>query len=323
MPESVSSRGIRESARTRPDELIAGAAADSWGVFGWAELLGFGLSKDGVMRRERSGVLIRRYRGVYVLGWFADAPEARALAAVKAAGPGAVLSHRAAAWLWGFLENDESKPEVTVPSPRDPTIPGVIVHRGQLDRCETMRHRKVPITTPARTLIDLAAVVNEPTLRQAVRRAQGHRRIALPSLLRAMGRLGPRRGSATLRRIIATGAAPTKSILEDVVLDLLLAAGFEHPDVNKPLILSGRRVVPDFRWPRQHLILEADSSWHDEALDRERQALLEAHGELVLCVTWEQAVRHPEATVARVAAAGAPRAHPVLTRDLPRSQRLG
>ena len=85
---------------------------------------------------------------------------------------------------------------------------------------------------------------------------------------------------------------PTRSVLEDIVLDLLLAAGFEHPDVNKPLILSGRRVVPDFRWPRQRLVLEADgAAWHDPTLDAERQALLEAHGERVLRVTWEQA-RH-------------------------------
>jgi very-short-patch-repair endonuclease len=91
------------------------------------------------------------------------------------------------------------------------------------------------------------------------------------------------------------------------VLDLLLAAGLEHPDVNKPLIVSGRRVVPDFRWPRKRLVLEADgAAWHDPALDAERQALLEAHGERVLRVTWEQAVTKPQATIARVTAADAP-----------------
>jgi hypothetical protein len=261
-----------------------------------------------VLRRERSGGLIRRYRGVYVLGWFADAPEARALAAVKAAGPGAVLSHRAAAWLWGFLEDDEPRPEVTVPSPRDPKTPGVLVHRGRLIRRETVRHRKVPITVPARTIIDLAAVVSEQTLRQAVRRAQGHRRLSLPSLLEAMNALGPRRGFAALRRVIATGPAPTRSVLEDVVLDLLLAGGFEHPDVNKPLVVAGRRVVPDFRWPKQRLILEADGAgWHDQLIDDERQTLLEAHGERVLRVTWAQAVGRPQAVITSLAAAGAPR----------------
>src|SRR5690242_1279424 len=105
MLERRSHRGIRDVVRTRPDDAIAAAATDCWGVFYVRELLAFGLSRDGVMRRERSGALIRRYRGVYVLGWMADAPEARMLAAVKAAGGGAVLSHRAAAWLWGFVED--------------------------------------------------------------------------------------------------------------------------------------------------------------------------------------------------------------------------
>ena len=123
-----------------------------------------------------------------------------------------------------------------------------------------------------------------------------------------MERLGPRRGTAILRNVIATGPAPTKSVLEDVVLDLLLVAGFEHPDVNRPLVLSGRRIVPDFRWPRQQLVLEADGvGWHDRDHDAHRQALLQAHGERVLRVTWAEAVRNPRAVVARVAAAGAPR----------------
>jgi very-short-patch-repair endonuclease len=124
-----------------------------------------------------------------------------------------------------------------------------------------------------------------------------------------MTRLGPRRGTATLRRLVAARPAPTRSVLEDIVLDLLLAAGFEQPDVNQPLIVSGRRVVPDFRWAKQHLILEADgAAWHDETTDGERQALLEAHGERVLRITWAQAVGQPRAVLARVAAARGPRA---------------
>jgi hypothetical protein len=171
-----------------------------------------------------------------------------------------------------------------------------------------MRHRSIPVTTPARTLVDLSSVLNEKALRHAVRRSQGLRRVSVPLLLRTLDRLGPRRGTKNLRRIVATGPAPTRSELEDVVLDLLLGAGFEHPDVNKPMMIAGRRLLPDFRWPAQRLILEADgATWHDRALDAERQALLEAHGERVVRVTWEQATLHRAATAARVASAGAPR----------------
>ena len=309
MLESASRCGIRTQTHTRPDERIAAAATDCWGVFSLHELCAHGLSKYGVLRRERSGALVRVYRGVYVLGFLADAPEARAIAAVKAAGRGAVLSHRAAGWLWGFCEGDEPRPEITVPSPRAPRTPELVLHRAQLAPADLTRHRGVPITNAARTIVDLASVLPEGLLRQAVRRAQGHRRLSLPSLLRALERLGPRRGSATLRRIIATGPAPTRSALEDVVLDLLIAAGFEHPDVNKPLIVSGRRTVPDFRWPSERLILEADGAgWHDQVIDAERQELLEAHGERVLRLSWNDAVRQPQATLARVAASGVPRA---------------
>ena len=276
-------------------------------MFSLAELCQFGLTRDGVMRRVRAGRLHRRYPGVYAVGYPVDLPEARFLAAVKACGDRAVLSFRASGWLSGFLEGDEPRPEVTVEGPGKRTIPGITIHRSlPLHPQDRARHPGVPTTSAARTIVDLASVLDEPALRQVVRRAQGLRRVNLPLLIRTMDRLGPRRGTTALRNILATGPAPTKTVLEDVVLDLLLAAGFKHPDVNKPLTLASRRIVPDFRWPEQRLIVEADSAWHDQKLDAERQALLEAHGERVLRVTWEQAVTRPHATIARVAAAGAP-----------------
>jgi very-short-patch-repair endonuclease len=127
-----------------------------------------------------------------------------------------------------------------------------------------------------------------------------------------LGRLGPRRGAKRLACIVATGPAPTRSELEDAVLDLILRGGLAHPCVNAALILGGRRVVPDFRWPAQRLVIEADgAAWHDSKLAREddadRQALLEAHGERVLRVTWDQAIARPGQTLTRIRAAGAPR----------------
>ena len=131
-----------------------------------------------------------------------------------------------------------------------------------------------------------------------------------------MSRLGRRPGVGNLARIVATGPAPTRSVLEDVLLDLLLRGGLAHPDVNVPLILAGQRVIPDFRWAEQHLVVEADgAAWHDHKLAREddaaRQALLEAHGERVVRVTWDQAVARPAQTLSRIRAAGAPTAPPL------------
>lgn len=160
-------------------------------------------------------------------------------------------------------------------------------------------------------MIDLAAVLRERGLRTAVRRAQGLRLLSDRQLLTTIDRLAPRRGTRRLRLVIGGSPAPTRSVLEDVILDLLIAAGFRHPEVNRPIVLDGRRVLPDFRWPRERIIVEADgAAWHENRLareaDAERQALLERHGERVLRVTWAQATARRSETIARLRAAGAP-----------------
>ncbi|MEA2222961.1 MAG: hypothetical protein QOH83_1337 [Solirubrobacteraceae bacterium] len=125
-------------------------------------------------------------------------------------------------------------------------------------------------------------------------------------LRRANGHRGARR----LGAVIATGPAPTYSGHEDVVLDLILAAGLEHPDVNERLVVGATPYYPDMRWPAPQLILEIDSAWHDGPVAQEddaaRQADLEAAGERVLRTTLEQAILRPRQLVRRLAAAGAP-----------------
>jgi hypothetical protein len=241
--------------------------------------------------------------------------QGQLLAAVKSFGGGAVLSHFAATALWGFLEWDDRHPEVTVVRAGVKQRAGIRVHRTSLlEPRDVTRQDGIPVTAPARTLVDLAAVVNYKLLRTAVRRAQSRHRVSVPQLVATVRRLGPRRGSANLNKILATGPAPTRSVLEDVVLDLILAAGLARPDVNKPLVLAGRRVVPDFRWAEQRVVVEADGrAWHDNQTaredDAERQALLEAHGERVLRVTWGQAISRPAEVIARITGAGVPVPH--------------
>jgi hypothetical protein len=231
---------------------------------------------------------------------------------VKSVGDDAVLSHFSAAALWRFVRWDGRHPEVTVPRAGIGNRAGIRVHCASvLERQDVMRHEGIPVTSPSRTLADLAAVVAYELLRRAVRQAQAHQRVNIPLLLATVRRLGPRRGVANLNRILATGPAPTRSVLEDVVLELILAGGLAKPDVNKPLLLAGRRVVPDFRWPEQRVVVEADGgAWHDNKIaredDAERQALLEAHGERVVRVTWGQAVTEPARTLARLRSAGIP-----------------
>lgn len=291
---------------------MARLAADQWGVLSLAELHECGLTQREVAVRIDQGRLHRVHRGVYAVGHPSLPLEGIFLAAVKACGDGAVLSHYAAAALWGLVDWDDRRPEVTVVQAGTRVHPGLRVHRTKrLSPRDIRRERGIPVTSPAHTLMDLATEVDPRRLRRAVRQAQSLRLIGLPQLTEAMNRLGPRRGIRKLRRIVTTGPAPTRSELEDAVLELILRGGLARPDVNAPLILGARRVIPDFRWPEHRLVVEADgAAWHDSRLaredDAERQALLEAHGERIVRVTWAQAIGRPAQVLARLRAAGAP-----------------
>jgi very-short-patch-repair endonuclease len=281
-------------------------------VLSTPELLECGLSHPAITRRAKRGWLHQLHRGVWAVGHANPPWEGRLVAAAKACGPDAVVSHWSAAELWGFVDREDRQPHVLVPQTSRRVVPGVFVHRTcVLEACDRRRHRGVPVTAPARTLLDLAGLGGVEVARRAARTAQGLHCVTLRQMADVIRRLRPRRGAGRLAVVIAQGAAPVRSVLESVVLDMLLAAGFEHPQVNQPLVIEGRRVIPDFRWPRQRLVLEADGArWHDgelaRAADDERQRWLERHGETVLRVSWDEAVRRAEATAARLRAAGAP-----------------
>jgi very-short-patch-repair endonuclease len=293
---------------THPDARIARLAAEHWGVVSADELRRCGLSYKAVEDRVRNGRLHLLHRGVYAVGHPNVPLEGRFLAAVKACGPTAVLSHFSAAALYELLPWDDRYPEVTATVMRSHR--GIRTHRSSVLAVDDItRHKGIPITTPARTVVDLAAKLDYRPLRRAVRQAL--RLVPATQIVKTLDRLGPRRGVTNLARILATGHTPTRSELEDAVLDLIVAGGLEAPDVNRPLTVHGRRIVPDFRWPAERLVVEADGAeWHDDRLaredDAERQALLEAHGERVLRVTWSQAIARRRQTLARLRAAGAP-----------------
>jgi very-short-patch-repair endonuclease len=297
---------------SQPDVRLAALAAERWGVVSLEDLHRCGLNRTAVAVRVRNGRLHPLHRGVYAVGHARPPLEGRFLAAVAACGPRAALSHFSAAALWGILEWDDRHPEVTVAASGTRARPGIRVHRSSMLAVDDLARRHgIPLTAPARTLVDLAATLDEKPLRRAVRQAQALHLTNVRRLAETIQRAGRRHGSRKLADIIATGPAPTRSELEDVVLALIVDAGPEHPKVNRPLTLDGRRVVPDFRWPDRDLILEADgAAWHDGPAAREhdldRQALLEAHGQRVIRVTWQQAISRPVQTVERLRAAGAP-----------------
>jgi hypothetical protein len=258
--------------------------------------------------RLRRGHLHRIHRGVYAVGHDALAQDASFIAAVLACGAGATLSNHAAAAHLGMLEHDGRDPDVIVPRAGGRKIAGICVHRSRLDPRDVWTRGAIRVTSPARTILDLAATLKPKALRRLARQAQAEHRVNVRQLLEVVKRHPHHRGAATLRRTIADGPAPTRSDHEDLVLDLIDRAEIPRPELNAPLHLDGRRIVPDMLWREQRVAIECDSRrWHSDPLtqqdDADKQAILEANGYRVLRITWWQAVSRPGQTLARLSGA--------------------
>jgi hypothetical protein len=297
---------------TARDVSVSLLAARQHGIASYRELIGCGLTNDAVSVRSDNGRLHPLHHGVYAVGHGNPTRDGWLLAAIRACGEGSALCRATAAGQLEIADWEDRNPDVLVRGENPPRHRDINGHRTNYLPPEHITWvRGIPVTTAERTLLDLAGVWPERKLRRAVRQAQFRKLTTLRSLIAALHGPGPQRGRKKLARIVATGAAPTQSELEDVVLDLMLRGGIEHPLVNAPLDLASRRIVPDFRWPANGVVVEADGSHHDDpferAADRERQQILEARGDCVVRVTWKQAITRPAETLRRITEAGAPR----------------
>jgi very-short-patch-repair endonuclease len=265
------------------------------------------LTEHAIDHRLRSGRLHALYQGVYLLGHPVPVPGARELGAVLACGPGSVVSHRTAAGLWKLLPHSPGEIEVTVAGPRRDSRRGIRVHRtSSLDRRDVRMLHGIPITTPARTLLDLAGGLPTRQLEQAVAEAYARGLTNRSQLASLLARIGPRPGIPALRSLLDADRAPalTRSQAEERFLALVRAAELPPPESNVRL---GTYQV-DFLWREQRLIVEINGfAFHSSRTaferDRRRDAELAALGYRVIRVTWRQIVDRPEAVIARIAGA--------------------
>jgi very-short-patch-repair endonuclease len=249
------------------------------GVVTWAQLRDAGLSAAEIKGRARKGALLREHRGVYRVGHRAPSVEARYLAAVLACGDRALLSGRAAGYLMGLLGGSPPAPEVTAPTER--RIEGVRTRRSRRDEVrDAASWRAIPITTVARTLVDLASMLPLDDLACACHEA-GIRHGTTPAHVEAvLVRRPSSPGARKLRRILHGEVRVTLSTLERRFLDRLRDAGLPLPQTNRPA--GGRRV--DCRWPERRLTVELDGyryhrSRHAWERDRQREREARARGD--------------------------------------------
>jgi very-short-patch-repair endonuclease len=268
------------------------------GAFSRSQALALGWSEGQIDRRLATGEWEVILPSVYK---FAGAPATNRQAGVAAclwAGSGSVVSHRAAGFLWGMDGVTASGMEIWVPHKRRLRTTKLKIHRtGEVQRIDRTRREGIPITTPARTLIDLAGVLDEEALEAAVEDGL-HRRLVGEQLLRRrlddLGGSG-RTGSAALRHILdRRGDVALESRLEVKVWRLLVRSGLPKPVRQHPVEIEGRRYRLDFAWPSFGVALEADGfATHGGCrsfnADRRRLAELASTGWRVVPVTWEDA----------------------------------
>ncbi len=283
---------------------VAALAGRQWGVVDDADLRALGFSASAVDRGVASARLHRRHSGVYSVTAGPLPSEGRWLAAVFAAGNGAVLSHRSAAALWGLSERRPRTVEVTAGRRgRRQRLAGVVIHESRrLSADQLTVHRGIAVTTVSRTLADLAALISARDLARAMERAELLQQLDVPSLLAASAR---RPGAAAVRRVVSDWApAPTRRELERRLLELVRSRRLPMPAVN--VRVEGFEV--DLLWPGARLVVEADSmAFHASRAamerDRARDAVLAARGYRVLRVTWAQVTRRPGEVEAALRAA--------------------
>jgi predicted transcriptional regulator of viral defense system len=155
----------------RLDAAIAAFAERQHGIVSRGQLAELGLGRGAIDHRLKCGRLHLIHRGVFAVGHRLTSREGRWIAAVLAVGPGAVLSHRSAAALWGMRETARGRVDVTVPRVHRSRT-AIQVHQASLAADELTDARGIPVTTPARTLFDLASVVGPQALERAINEAE-------------------------------------------------------------------------------------------------------------------------------------------------------
>jgi hypothetical protein len=282
------------------DHLVMELAATQHSLITWAQARRLGLSPDQIQHRLDEGILAAAHLGVYRFTSARASREQRLLAACLAVGPISAASHRAAAVMHGIWSEAPNLVEITAGRDRSPELAGVTVHRlADLSARWIVDVDGVPVTTPARTLVDLGAVLPLGSVSRALDRAVGRQLASLSEIraaLNAVARRG-RAGVGVMRRLLDErgDASSTPSVLQARMATLLRRHGLPTP-VEEHTVLDGHgqffgRV--DFAYPEIRYAIEVDgydahSGVREFRHDRVRQNDLVDLGWTVHRFTWTE-----------------------------------
>jgi very-short-patch-repair endonuclease len=258
---------------------VRAIARDQAAIVTRSQLLAAGLSRSAIGRALRAAKLHRIHRGIYATvapellteeGWL--------VAALLAAGEGALLSHGTAAWRWRIIAARPSVITVATPRRRG-ALPGVAVFASaRLHPGDSTHHGRFPTTTVPRTLLDLAVRYDRRTLLRALAEAEFRHDLRPADVERTLRKGHP--GSANLRAALrdhAPGHGEMKSRLERRFRELLIRDGIELPERNQEV---GPWTV-DCLWREQRVVVELDGGQHGRPhqadVDRERDLWLRRH----------------------------------------------
>ncbi len=296
------------------ERRIFDLAASQRGLVTHSQLLAHGITDHAIQWWLAAGRLERVHRGVFRTGGSPVEPWQQCLAATLAVGGLVAVSHRAAARCWGVELPVGLVPEITVSASRSVRLgsgpAGTRRHRStDLTPDQVVTRMGMPVTDPARTLVDLGAVVHRRLVEDALDDLIGRKLVTIRAARARLDRLAAkgRSGCGVLRMVLddRTGAERTmsRSRLEAELIRLCARAGLPRPVFQHEVVVGGRRRRLDFAFPAWRLAIEVDGyeshSRYDVFEDDRRRANdLELSGWTVLRFTWAQVIQHPDYVVA-------------------------
>jgi hypothetical protein len=276
---------------------VARLATKQLGLVTTRQLDHLGIASWKPNRWARSGHLSRVSHGVYAIHGMPASWEQSALAASLAIGDASVLSHATAATAWKLAVQTDERIHLTIPHDlgRTRAGAGLVVHRSRaLAAAERTRVGRLPVTTVARTIVDLAPTLAPESLARVVDDALSRRTVTPERLRQAICRHAERRRPGTTRLWTAIepwlGGPPLESVAEAAFLRAMNKAGLPDPVVQHVIADDETVARVDFAWPARMVVLEVDGfRWHanptSHAHDSLRANKLAAKGWTILRAT--------------------------------------